>query len=198
MTPGYPVDPLPIRGPWDEGYALDQHTLWSDLVGYTREGKEVFETQRSVLGEAIFVLKYRADRRPLAGIVRTFAAFVRERDWKIDLVVPVPPTTPRPWQPVELLACELATALGAESGQSGVHRIAARAPIKELRGFDEKRCELAGSFRVDADVFRGRSLLVIDDLYASGATVHVLCEALRSCGPNRLQVLVATRTRSRR
>ena len=51
------VHPVPIDGPWIEGFVLDRHVLSSVPIGYLGEHMQ-FETTRSALGELVYQLKY--------------------------------------------------------------------------------------------------------------------------------------------
>ena len=52
-----------ISGTWDEGWVLDKHTLKSEFKGYNSFGHPEFNTIRTEVGEATFLLKNRSDWR---------------------------------------------------------------------------------------------------------------------------------------
>lgn len=52
-----------IDGNWEQGYALDKHTLSSTPAGHNDFGHMQFDTKRPAAGEALFQLKYRHDLR---------------------------------------------------------------------------------------------------------------------------------------
>ena len=62
------VHPVPIDGPWIEGFVLDRHVISSVPIGYLGEHTQ-FDTTRSALGELVYQLKYR--NGPLNDIVDT-------------------------------------------------------------------------------------------------------------------------------
>lgn len=62
-----------------------------------------------------------------------------------------------------------------------------------MRTLAQKRANVAGAFAVRGDV-RGKRLLVLDDLYDSGATLEEVTRVLRRAGAARLCVLTLTRT----
>ena len=107
------VHPVPIDGPWIEGFVLDRHVISAVPIGYLGEHMQ-FDTTRSVLGELVYQLKYR--NGPLTDIVDTAVAFVNER-WNgvIDCVVSPPPSLHRTNQPAVLIAAGIAAALGVPS-----------------------------------------------------------------------------------
>jgi hypothetical protein len=48
------INPIPITGPWDEGFALDSHTVSSRYLGDDAYGNPQFDTIRSPIGELLF------------------------------------------------------------------------------------------------------------------------------------------------
>ena len=74
------VHPVPIDGPWIEGFVLDRHVISSVPIGYLGEHMQ-FDTTRSALGELVYQLKYR--NGPLNDIVETAVAFIkRSMEWR--------------------------------------------------------------------------------------------------------------------
>ena len=79
------VQPVPIDGPWIEGFVLDRHVISSVPIGYLGEHMP-FDTTRSALGELVYQLKYRGSKpvgwnwlrvhRRISQLVRGAAAFV--------------------------------------------------------------------------------------------------------------------------
>ena len=56
---------------------------------------------------------------------------------------------------------------------------------------------LEGAFQVDRDAVRGKGILLIDDLYRSGATAAVVAQALLSGGAATVHMVAMTKTRTR-
>jgi hypothetical protein len=48
------IDPRPIAGPWDVGFTLDVHTVSAEFLGYDLDGRPLFDTLRSEIGELLF------------------------------------------------------------------------------------------------------------------------------------------------
>jgi len=149
---------------------------------------------RSPVGELAYRLKYAEDAAALPPLVEQAAALCAERAElaDVDALVPVPPSQEHALDPVGSLAEELAGRLGKP-----VWRIVAKtrktAPQKEMRTLAQKRANVAGAFAVRGNV-RGKRLLVLDDLYDSGATLEEVTRVLRRAGASRLNVLTLTRT----
>jgi len=105
------VHPKEIKGAWDQGYVLDVHTVSSTLIGHNEFGHPEFDTVRSPLGELVYRLKYRTDKTSIPAVVGAAAAFVNSWGIKPEVIVPMPPSKQRNFQPVLELAKELAGAL---------------------------------------------------------------------------------------
>lgn len=95
--------PLMISGVWTGGAVLDVHTLRSVHIGVNDAGHDVYETERSELGELLFRLKYRGDLTALEPLARAAVLFLTSRRRRYDMIVPVPPSGERKLQPVQLL-----------------------------------------------------------------------------------------------
>ena len=97
------INPQRIKGNWISGYALDIHTIRSIHLGINEHGHDVFDTERSELGELLYQLKYRSDVSAADRIIETVVEFLQRSRNRFDLIVPVPPSGRRPVQPVIVL-----------------------------------------------------------------------------------------------
>lgn len=191
------IAPQELPGPWTKGYALDFHTLSSRHIGDNEYGHPVFETQRTAVGETLYQLKYHSDRSCVPALADAAHRFLAGRKWKLDAIVPVPPSnTRRSIQPVG----EVANALGRLSGLPVCHQCIRKAkgttPMKNVFDHGERARLLAGVFRVDGRLTAGRRLLLLDDLYRSGATASTLARLLKEKGRAAAVFFLAlTRTR---
>ena len=110
----------------------------------------------------------------------------------VDALVPVPPSTSRALDPVRSWAEGLSRAL-KKPVLTALAKQRHTQPQKEMHTLAQKRGNVAGAFRVRAGV-RGQRLLVLDDLYDSGATLREVVRALKDAGAQRVSVLTVTRT----
>jgi hypothetical protein len=81
-----------IRGVWDEGWVLDKHSVSSTYCG---PGPHDFDTIRTEVGEATFLLKYRyywAQAEPLA---QAIADHIYPRFSQVGFIVPMPASSLR-------------------------------------------------------------------------------------------------------
>lgn len=194
------TSPQKIRGPWDEGYALDFHTISSELIGYDEYGHAQFDTKRTEIGELLYRLKYRNDRSVIPEIVKTAATFIQsKKSWTINLVIPVPPSNPRGFQPVIVLAEKLASTLGVRFCGDCVTKIKNIPQLKNVYDASKRRNLLSGVFQVDSSKIREKSVLLFDDLYRSGATLNEVFSSLQNSGTvKHIFALALTTTRAKK
>lgn len=174
-----------------------QHTLSSEFLGHDSLGHAQFDTKRSELGELVFRLKNRSDRTTLPDIADTAAEFVGTRPLQVDAIVPVPPSRRRQFQPVLEIAKALADRLSIPMLKKAVTKTKETPQIKDVFGYDERQKLLDGAFSFDRRVVEGRRLLLVDDLYRSGATAAVVAQGLSDAGAAAVYFLAITKTRTR-
>ena len=175
--------PRPLSGPWQAGWALGFHSRYAGG-----------DWSRSGVGELAFRLKYRGERGALEPLVQQAAELCRAHPElvQVDGLVPVPPSTGRALDPVT----EFAAALGERLARPVwplLVKTRRTAPQKEMRSLAQKRANVAGAFAVRGEA-RAKRLLVVDDLYDSGATLEEVSRVLRAAGAACVCVLTLTRT----
>ena len=193
------IKPRTLRGPWAAGFALDLHTARSTFLGYNAYGHPEFDTKRTPLGDLVFRLKNRGDRDAIDPIVDTVARFLRDWRPKIDAIVPVPPSnTARKRQPVIEVANVLSTRTGIPLFTSCVSKVRSTAQLKDVFERAKRDAILANAFAVDSEQTQGRSLLLFDDLYRSGATAGAITRLLTEEGQaSAVYLLTLTQTRKK-
>jgi len=176
--------PRPLNGPWFAGWALDYH---SRFVGRNQI--------RSTVGDLVYNYKYQGEHHLANDLVDRWVALVALHP---DLpqpqaVIPIPPSTLRKFDPVSHLAQLLASKLAIPAMTNTLGKTRTTQPQKELNSLVAKQRNVSGAFNLKEDV-TGLHLLLIDDLYDSGAT---LCEAARTLtkgNPASIIVLTLTKT----
>jgi len=191
------IHPKEIKGSWDQGYVLDQHTISSTMIGYNEFGHPEFDTFRSELGELVYRLKYKADKSVVPSIIETTVGFVSTWDIHPDVVVPVPPSkVQRAFQPVVEIASELGKSMGIAVNATSLRKAKTTPQMKDIGDFAARTVELESALTSEKD-FAERQVLLIDDLFQSGATMNVAAGILKQQGlATRVYALVLTRTRS--
>lgn len=193
-------NPTSLKGPWDEGFALDVHTTGSQYLGDDAYGHPQFDTTYSEIGDLIHRLKYRGEEASIPPLCEVACAFVKSRRWPVDMIVGVPPSRPgRRIQPVPLLADAVGKVLGVEVCKDCIKKVKSTAELKNVYEYNKRLELLADAYAVAADRTKGRNVLLIDDLYRSGATIEAVSKCLKEAGDvSRLFALAFTRTRVRR
>ena len=191
------IKPQKINGPWTEGYVLDLHSTQSIFLGYNELGHPEFDTQRTELGELLYRLKYRKDETALVEIGDTAEAFILSWGITPSLVVPVPPSASRAVQPVFQIAEEIGTRLRIPVTRTAVRKRKQLPELKNVYDFEERRRLLDDAFAVNRSEVEAQRVLVVDDLYRSGATLEAVTQVLMGFGVATVHVLALTRTRSK-
>ncbi len=190
------LNPRQLRGCWDEGFSLDLHIQSSEYIREDGYGHPQFDTTRTELGELLYKLKYRSDQTAVAPIARAASDFVKNWDRGIDLIVPAPPSKNRAVQPLFQIAYEVGRLLNLPVDKTSVRKTKA---TPELKNVDHaKRLELIGeAHSIEGDALRGRRVLLLDDLYQSGATLNAIARLLKEAGGvSAVFALALTRARS--
>lgn len=187
-----------ILGKWTEGFSLDLHTFRSDFIGHDEYGHPRFDNQRSEIGELSYSLKYRSNYDAAHGIVEAVERLMKEWKPAVDILVPVPPSSHRDVQPVFLLAEAISRQL--EIPLADCVAKARNVPqLKNTFDLDERVKLLEGLYTIDKSATQGKSVLLFDDLYRSGATMNAITAELYVSGEaTDVFALTITRTRSHR
>jgi predicted amidophosphoribosyltransferase len=108
-------------------------------------------------------------------------------------LIPVSPSQQRDFDPVGAVAQALGKRLVVPVLHGAVVKTRDTAPQKEMQTLAQKEANMAGAFAANGDV-RGKRLLVLDDLFDSGATLKEVSRVLLRAGVAQLFVLTLTRT----
>lgn len=190
------INPQKITGKWQAGMALDFHTTSSTPIGPNAQGHMQFDTSRPEIAELLYRLKYRQDRSAAQAIITTAANYLKPYRSKFDVIIPVPPSTPRALQPVILLA----QGIGAAVGLPVINCIGTTRAPAQLKGVEDptQRAQLLnGLYTVDARHTARKRVLLFDDLFRSGSTMNAITDVLLLAGQAAsVSALTITRTRS--
>ncbi len=132
--------------------------------------------------------------RPLAELL-TARSPLALRDY--DLIVPVPLAIERlRWRGFnqsQFLACALARGSGVPVDAFSLQRIRATRPQVQLREADRRHNVRRAFGVVRPQALRGRRVLLLDDVYTTGATADECSRVLRRAGARSVDVLVLAR-----
>ncbi|MGB8226039.1 MAG: phosphoribosyltransferase family protein [Sedimentisphaerales bacterium] len=188
---------IKIEGRWDVGYALDLHIESSDFLGYDEFGHPKYDTTRTELGELVYKFKYGHDKTVLDAIIRIIRNSFTFKS--IDVIIPVPPSkTSRTFQPVVEIAKRLGKVLGIQVLTDAVLKVKNTPELKNMSTFQEKYDILKDAFKIGNGTIKNKTILLLDDLYRSGATLTAITDLLyKKGGVSNVKVLTLTKTRRR-
>ncbi len=183
-----------LKGDWDAGWALDKHIVHSTFIGHDEHGHARFDTLRTEVGEATYQLKYKQDWAQVKPLAKAIADNIGPKV-KIGFIVPMPASKARIHQPVTELAKEVGRLLGIPVFDNLLVKAANGKPLKDLVTKAEKVEAIGDSFSV-VDQIEGAgpwNVLVIDDLFDTGASMEAACKVLRKY-PKAAKVYAASLT----
>jgi|GEM_PF-340907 len=185
-----------IEGHWTKGFALDIHTIKSS---FNTDGS--FDTERSFIGELLYKIKYRFDKTKIKELVEIIASeFSRLFTNPIDVIIPIPPSNMnRPFQPLIEIAKELSNKIHIPLDSKLVVKKKITSAIKQIEDYEKRKELLADAFFITDKSYKGKTVLLFDDLYRSGETLNAVTKVLKEQGEvGDIYVLTITRTRTKK
>jgi ATP-dependent DNA helicase RecQ len=175
--------PRPLSGNWQTGFALDFHSSYQGA-----------DWNRSGVGDLTYRLKYQSDATALPALVEhTLKLFLAHPEMnQFDIILPVPSSTPRDFNPVYEFCKALSCALDKPM-QTSLVKARQTQPQKEMHTLVQKRDNVAGAFTLNRDI-KGQRILIVDDLFDTGATLEEITRVLLDHQAARVNVLTLTRT----
>lgn len=170
-----------LEGNWAEGLAMDKHMLWARPDGHTQSGHIHWDKERTQVGEAVYRLKYKFDWdqvQPLASCLKDNAIPLFDN---IGFIVPMPATKVRDRQPVTAIAQALAKMIDKPCFEGLLIKAPGGVSLKDLQTKEQKIAAIGDSFSINPLISNNGcwNVLVIDDLFHTGASMEAACMALR-------------------
>lgn len=177
---GYPIKTGGFRG-------------WA-LALYRRPGEETPAAGPAKLMERLKYAGCEASGRRLALMMNRRVRMSRTYRG-CELIVPIPPSDAQAGDSAAgLLAREISRLSGIPLAEA-LTPTRERLPQKELSSLSEKRRNIARAFEVpDAELVADRLVLLVDDIFDSGATMQEAAETIRLAGASDVRLLTAVRT----
>lgn len=171
------INPIQIKGLWDEGYALDLYTLSSTYIGEDAFGHPRFDNTYSEIGRLLYQFKYNGHLDTREQIATMAAGFLRT--WlggrNVDVILPCPASMAREIQPVYAIAYEISELLGVAYTDEVLKKnssVAVKNTVKEERS-------LKGAIIKVKPAKRPCKVLLIDDIVDTGATANECVRILK-------------------
>ena len=146
----------------------------------------------------VYRFKYRYDKEIglyLAELVSEFIKSNKELRCA-DLILPVPASfRSRPFHPVLFLVNEISKRTSIPYEKDLLNRTRLSKPQKELKTLKEKWENVKGLFKLNEPLkIKNKKILLIDDLFDSGATLNEIAALFKSSGASKVYVLTLTKT----
>lgn len=155
---------------------------WASFEGVTRN--------------ALHRLKYNRDIALGEVLCRPLTQLMQEVHWQVDLVVPVPigrqRGQERGYNQAALLAKPLALSLGLRYAPHGLTRV--RETISQVGlSRQDRQQNVKGAFAAQQRIVEGKSVLVVDDVTTTGATLDACSQAILDGGAHTVFCLTLAR-----
>lgn len=186
-----------LDGNWKAGWALDLHTISS-----VKNANGGFDNTYTDIGYALNQLKYHHSTEQLNYLGSKLVEFMKTRMVTpyLDVIIPVPPSTHRDIQPVYEIASLLAVGINKKIDFNFLLKNRSTSQLKAIQDPLERERALSGVFSLSNPAFyKGKKVLLVDDLYRSGSTLSEITRILYEQGEvSNVYVVTLTKTRVNR
>lgn len=148
------------------------------------------------LRKAIHQLKYRRDLGVSEELAKPISTLLRNSKWQVDLITPVPLSRrrlrTRGYNQSAMVARWVSLANCIPYEPKAMSRTKDTISQVGLSG-DERRQNVLAAFQANQENVAGKTVLVIDDVTTTGATMHACASALLNVGADRVYGLTLAR-----
>ncbi len=176
------VEVQEIFGAWHAGYVLDKHVRRSEFIGNNEFGHSMFDTIRTEVGESMYQLKYKDDRSQIPLLAEAFVENLRFKLKTVRLIIPVPPSKHRIFQPLIELAKAVATKMNIPIFEKVLIKNKATPQMKDIAINADKLSKLLEAYSINDEIDNNGcwDALIIDDLYSSGSSLTAATKTLQT------------------
>jgi ComF family protein len=174
---------LPLRGRYfNDGFCLGDYSYEN--------------SKRTKLGKLIYNFKYKGDKKAGDILSNLLTELIKTRLNPPDILVTVPPAVvSRVFQPTSYLTEIVSLFTGIPWNKGLIVRTRQCGMQKKLSRMSEKVRNVANLFQLEGgNKVKGKKVLVLDDIYDSGATVNEICRVLKSKGAYYIGVVTLAKT----
>jgi len=141
---------------------------------------------------ALIKLKYRHEFGLGEALAWNVGTYLDKLGWQADALIPVPLSkqrfAERGYNQVDLIAHPLAHLIGLQYLPGALHRVRHTASQVGLSG-RERRKNVLGAFQADAKLVLGKTLILLDDITTTGATISSASRSLLDAGAKKVYAL---------
>lgn len=176
------------------GHNLKNPDITSFVCGDCLQDKPSFEWARSVfelspvLSKILYSFKYAFDESALPWVSKEMASYLQNhcQAMEFDYIIPVPLHTWRLLRRGYNQSLSLATSLARQRNEKinfeNFVKIKSTSPQSTLSK-KEREKQLKGAFALKSpEVFKGKNILLIDDVYTTGSTLRECAQVLKRAG----------------
>ncbi len=155
---------------------------------------------QGVMRTAIHRLKYERDLGIALELADMLAQILQATNGQRDLIMPVPLSEKRKAQrgynQAALLAYPLSLQLHIPENTKGLVRVHETRSQVNLN-FKERQENVQGAFSADPAMVKDKTILLVDDVFTTGATINAAAAALREAGSKRVYALTVAKALGR-
>ncbi len=186
----------------ENGQRLFVETVPVTTTGRNEQPLAVFKYHNEVIRQAIWEMKYRGNRKIIRLLAKAMADFIVEEiseEWEFIkkdkvIIIPMPISRKRRrfrgFNQMEMFSKELMKVLPTETFELQMNVLTKRIhtlPQTKIRSRKERLGNLRGVFEVaEPKKVRGRTIILLDDVITTGATMREAAGALKKSGTRRL------------
>src|SRR5258708_34703271 len=149
------------------------------------------------LQKAIHALKYSGRKQYAELLGARLVDEYRRAGWQATLITAAPlhetRRRARGYNPPDLLANALAAATGIQFQPDAIAKTRDTRPQVGL-SFRERQTNVAGAFMALPDSVKGQQIVIVDDVYTTGATLRACAQALLEAGASNVWALTVAST----
>lgn len=153
-------------------------------------------SDKTTLGKLIHCFKYKSDQKAGEILADLIAELIKEKYSAAEAIETVPPSfTSRIFQPIDYLTELVSSKTGLPWLKDVLSRTRLSKRQKDLRSWSEKKRNVKGLFKVNnGESVRAKKIVVLDDVYDSGATLDEICSVLKQDKAYIIGVVAVART----
>jgi competence protein ComFC len=178
---------IPLEGNFDFGFALGQYS-----------DRTTAHTEKTQIGKLLYRFKYQFNQDAGVMLANLVTELINSQNLfkSSDFMLTVPPSfTSRPFDTVSFLAEKISFGTGIRWEKGVIKRRKITGQQKRIfdRELKEENVELLFALN-DSQLINDKKILLLDDLYASGATINQISRILRQARADKISVLVLAKT----